>query len=261
MGYTKVIRSGGLVELYIYEKNLPVRRSRARPIRRDSRNRRPTLRRRDSIRRARKAFTRRVWANLVGAEKPSLFTFTMYQGLSYGTSVGIFTKFIVRFRRQCGRSFRYIAVPEFQKRGAVHWHVLFWGIPPSLACRGYFKRYRGRYVFIHECEAGRQCERRTRFISRLWLRGFVDGLITDGSIKLAGYLGKYMSKTMHDVRLRGRKAYYCSRNALRSMSVGSDSLTEYVPVLVPVDNSPLQERSFSTEWLGRCTYKKYFIDT
>jgi len=231
----KVIRSGDLIEVYEYAKNLPIRRKVRQPDTYGKRDRRVGPRREDSIRRAAKSFRRIVRANLGGDEPPALFTFTMYQELSYTASVRVFTKFIVRLRRNHGREFRYIVVPEFQKRGAVHWHALFWGISHEIA----------------------KTETETRYIARLWLAGFCDGLITDGHPKLAGYLSKYMSKAMHDIRLGGKKAYYASRNILRPMCVSSANVVEYLSEIVGVDNSPLHTHEFDTQWLGRAIYKQY----
>jgi len=237
MGYTKVIQSGDLTEIYEYERNLPVIKRKTRVAQRDSTgkrsDRRFSSRNPADIRRSRKKFVRIVRANLRGNERPALLTFTMLQELSLRTSVRLFTKFIDRLRKRYGTEFRYIAVPEFQKRGAVHFHVLMWGLG-------------------HLCEK----ERTTRHFARLWACGFVDSHPTDGSPKLAGYLGKYMSKCMRDLRLRGEKAYYTSRNALRPLSYGSGSLHSYLEYVIP-SFPPSHQHEFDTEWLGRCIYKSY----
>lgn len=240
MGYTKIIQSGTLLEVYRYEKNLPIRRSVPRQNTDRKRNNRITKRSFDSVRRAARAFRRIVRSNLVGNDVPSLFTFTMYQKLSYSTSVRIFTRFAARLRRVCGGEFRYIAVPEFQKRGAVHWHVLIWGLS------AYAKN-----------------ERATRRISRLWQRGFVDCVITDGHPKLSGYLAKYMSKTMSDIRLGGKKAYYASRNILRPMSnsSGNGSIQAvFDEHIIPSVDNLLTTHEFSTQWLGRAIYQSYRLE-
>lgn len=136
-----------------------------------------------------------------------------------------------------------------------------WGLPEHYACQGEWKK-KGRYWFFqHKCPPGRQCERRTRRVSRVWLRGFVDGVATDGSPKLASYLTKYLSKSMHDIRTFGKKAYHTSHNILRPMHVGSGSediaaiLKEHV---IP-NSQPLTHRVYPSEWLGEVDYKQYEI--
>lgn len=258
-GYTKIIRSGNQIEVYQYEK----RRFVSKRIRGADTYRKTTsrtkARRPDSIRRASKAFRRIVRSNLAGDACPVLLTLTMRQKLPYPASCKLFTQFIARLRRRYGAAVRYIAVPEFQKRGAVHWHLLIWGLPAGSGCTGYVKR-QGKYTyFVETCPPEKDCERKTRSLARLWLRGFADCIETDGHAKLIGYLTKYLSKAMHDLRYGGTKAYYASRNVMRPMSVAGNSLIDYIEELVPVDMPPLHQREFDTEWLGRCIYKQYEI--
>jgi len=81
---------------------------------------------------------------------------------------------------------------------------------------------------------------------------------TDGSDKLATYLGKYMSKQLLDERLLAEKAYMYSRNCLRSVSLSGRSISDVAKEQLGVDNSMLQVvKEFDTLWLGRCVYKKY----
>jgi len=216
-----------------------------------------------SLRRAARSFRRIVRSNLGGADAPSLLTLTMYQELPLEASVHLFTAFIARLRRESQTEFRYIAVPEFQKRGAVHFHVLIWGLN-HLACHGYFKRdFRGKNTFYCETWQEEKCECTTRYCGRLWLRGFSDHFATDGSPKLVGYLSKYMRKTMQDVRLTGEKAYYASRNIMRPVSIAAPTLAlakiEVIKQEVIHSGELMNEREFDTPWLGRCTYKRFHI--
>src|SRR5690606_27837965 len=96
-------------------------------------------------------------------------------------------------RNKFGKAFSYIAVSEFQKRGAIHFHALFWGLPAE--------------VFSQE--------RQTRTIALIWKQGFVYMKETDGNDKLSSYLAKYMVKTFTDPRLKNKKAYLASRNIKR----------------------------------------------
>jgi len=262
MGYIKVRIFGDTAQVYEYEKSLPIRRKSRKANSYTKRDRKNVARSADSFRRAKRAFQCLVRANIRGDEPPTLLTFTMHQKLPYSASSVIFTRFIKRLRRRAGESFRHIAVPEFQERGAVHWHVLLWGLPVEYGCVGYFRFRRGKKVFVETCPPERQCERKTRRFARVWLRGFTDAIATDGSPKLAGYLSKYMSKSMLDIRLGGKRAYYTSHNVVRPLSFSSGTLPREAAVSLAlyhagvksVDNSPLQEREFGTEWLGNCNY-------
>lgn len=236
--YTKYIQSGTLVELYTYEKEPITQRGyiqKRRPQRRGGIN----TRTRANSARSRKAFQRLVRANCVGDVFPALVTLTMFEIVRIDTAYDAFNEFVRKLRRRFGKEFKYIVVPEFQKRGAVHFHALVWGLP---------------YDIISN-------ESRLRYLQALWGEGFLDCIVTDGSSKLAGYLSKYMSKAMSDQRLFSQKAYVSSRNVLRSVSINSSLPLYYSKELLGVDSVDnlelLYAGEFDTVWLGRCDYKKY----
>jgi len=239
MGYEKVIRSGSLLEYWSYER-APHQKGRTRQQiekRASNRYRKHAVRREDNIRRLVKNFRRLIRSNLVGTENPSLLTLTMLQIVSLKTSSRLLTQFFVRVRGEYGKKVKFIAVPEFQKRGAVHYHVIIWGIP----------------------EEKIKSEYSTRALQRLWSTGFVDCIVTDGSIKLAGYLSKYMSKAMSDVRLGGEKAYHASRNILRPTSAAVSSFTDEEKELIGLNQKPTFVKKFGTLYLGQAIYQTYDI--
>jgi len=155
--YTKIIKSGNILEFYEYQKapykqRYHIRKSRA------SRSHKRLSRRADNLGRTKRNFERLVWSNLSRENPPVLLTLTMLQIMEIGPAFKELTAFFRRLRRVSifGKSFRYIAVPEFQKRGAVHFHCLVWGFPKEALN-----------------------ERVTRYLQRQWLRGFCDLLLTD----------------------------------------------------------------------------------
>ncbi|MEM0173458.1 MAG: hypothetical protein QXI16_03010 [Sulfolobaceae archaeon] len=87
---------------------------------------------------------------------------------------------------------KYIVVPEFQKRGAVHFHALFFNVP-------YIK------------DIGK------KFFEPIWTHGKTQAKSQKGYSReqVANYLGKYVSKDTFDERLSGRRSYECSRNIIR----------------------------------------------
>lgn len=267
MAYIKWVQSGTLLEKYEYEKSLPIRRTtRKRQSTGHKRDIKNAVRSFTAFRRAERSFRRIVRSNLGRGQPPALLTVTMRQILPFKPSVRLFTTFIAALRRKEGKGFRYIAVPEFQKRGAVHFHVLIWGLN-HYACEGHFERQKQgkkwRKVFVCDSWQTKECECASRYIARLWLRGFSDFFVTDGHPALAGYLSKYMSKAMQDVRLSGEKAYYASRNSLRPVSIAADSLSKFKIEIIQQEvihtGELLNEREFDSVWLGRCTYKRYHI--
>jgi len=220
--YVKVIKSGDTYEIYKYERE-------PSPIKRGTRKksltngyRRAARRTPLNAERTRKTFIRIVRSNLSRDERPTLITLTMRDIVSIDVAYSCLTAFHNNLRAKFGKGFRYVAVPEFQKRGAVHFHILYWGLPVE--------------VIEHE--------RTNRTIQNIWALGYVDCLLTDGSQKLAGYLAKYMSKSMQDDRIAGQKAYACSRNVLRPMSFSGSELFKVPDDFWDGDKVSLTKRSF-----------------
>jgi hypothetical protein len=254
MGYNKFITYGNTVETFYYERPLPVRHGQRRIHKvRDVppglvddasdtlRQEEFTVKRKDNARRASVVFRRLVMANLGGSANPLLLTLT-YRDNQEDLHVGYhdFGSFIQSLRHKFGTSFRYIAVPEFQKRGAVHFHALVWGLPESVY----------------------QEERHTRLVAGLWKHGFVYMKETDGHEKLSSYLTKYMAKSFIDYRLKNQKAYVCSKNMKRP--VIESGLSNFAMSIMSEDwgidkMKPTKEKSYETKWLGKADHKTYTL--
>lgn len=230
--YTKITQSGDLLVLKEYEKEpLP-------PRHRTSRKRNPYKKMFKSerhIQRSKNNFRNKVRATLIEGT-PHLVTLTMLDIVNIEVAYKHYTEFGSRLRKVFGKEIIWIAVPEFQKRDAVHFHVLMWNLPYD----------------VHETET------RSRRIQNLWGYGYVDVIATDGSPKLSSYLAKYMSKAMHDYRLFSKKAYSCSRNAVSSVSVSSQTSVAFFRKEFDFANrKPSRERVYKTRWLGRVREREY----
>lgn len=256
-----MIQSGDLVEIYQYER---------RPVRIVGRSRKgndaskgsavgsnlvqgeqdvestrkpPKVRLQKNARRAALDFMRLVRANL--AEPiPSVFCSLTYKEnvTDYDRARKDFTAFVRSANRCFGEAvpLRYICVAEFQKRGAIHFHALFWGIPSSIV-RG---------------------ERSSRLVASLWGQGYVDLIETDGSAKIAWYMAKYLAKSFADERLAGRRTYIASTNVARPVVSSDVVLAPHFYGVVSPDLStvkPLQKREYDTQWLGRAIYQQYKV--
>lgn len=233
MGYKKIIQSGDLLEIYEYKHTYIPRFKNTRKgevfgRRSPSRNRRP-----DNLFRLTKGFVRLVRSNLVRKKAPLLVTCTFAEKVDVVEGYCLFSRFIRLLRSTYGKTFSYVAVPEFQKRGSIHFHILFWDllITPK-----------------HE--------RKYRIIQRHWGQGFVDCVTTDSSPKLAKYLGKYLFKTLRDERLGGKKAYSASRNILRPVQKTFNGSNIMDSVIVG-DSIPERVVYYDTQWLGACKYSEY----
>jgi len=266
--YTKIVQSGDLLEIYDYEKEPSKKRftntamcgrcatvqylARAKNIKQyrsllckkcldKKRYKKPRKKR--NVVRARNQFRRMVRASLaLGA--PVLATLTMVSITDLTTAYKCLSKFTRNLRKSFGPDIAWVGVPEFQKRGAVHFHCLIWGLPNDTV----------------------KNERITRDIQAFWGRGWVDILVSDGSPKISSYMAKYMSKSMYDDRLGSKKSYTASRNALRPVLINSRTSIAYVeeeyPEIRGVDSVDVQceeDMVYKTEWLGRCHYRKLIV--
>jgi len=252
MGYNKIIIFGNNLELYQYEKqyyNDFKGGSRGNVkgesfVQYNATGGSDTLakeqlgRRRDNAQRVLLAFRRIILSNLTGSEGPILLTLTFREEI-YELKDGYraFSLFIQSLRYKYGKAFKYACVPEFQRRGVVHFHALFWGLPTELF----------------------YSERRTRTVAELWGHGFIDMIMTDGRENLAYYLAKYMLKAHLDIRLRNQKAYVCSRNIARPVVYSGVPVWPILDDYGAVDNSLAEQREFDTIWLGRCIYQRYIL--
>src|SRR5690606_15820961 len=101
-------------------------------------------------------------SNLGGSSLPILATLTYRDNFTdLSGAYKHFSAFIQSLRHKFGKTFKYICVPEFQKRGAVHFHALFWGLPENLL----------------------SLERKSRTLATIWGKGFVYLKQTDGNEK------------------------------------------------------------------------------
>jgi len=247
MGYKKLIQSGSLVETYEYQyNNIAVMRGGQRKRERNCKRSKERNRRPDNVFRIQRHFKRIVRSNLVRGECPLLVTLTMYETVSVRRAYRSFSRFIQRLRNQYGKVFKYVAVPEFQgdisisgevkpEGGAVHFHVLFWGLN----------------ITPNE-------EKSKRHLQWAWRRGYVDCIQTNGSVQLAGYLTKYLFKAVSNERLGNEKAYVCSRNILRPVQTSFSTVFDYLNEIVG-DTPPEKVVQFESLWLGWCKYSRYVL--
>jgi len=239
MGHSTAVLSGPYLEIFEYEK--PIRpRDPVRDVERTKRS--PTVRGHSashqrsvfSLRRARRNFIRIARSNLTGTLKPAFLTLTFASIVSHAEGAPTFNGFIKKLTYHYP-GLRYIAVPEFQKRGSVHYHLLVWGIPKAVVYN----------------------ERNTRHLASLWGHGFIDIIPTDGSTKLASYMAKYLFKAIQDVRLAGRRAYMASQNILRPVFNFPISALHHLEYMFdsPIHREVLTDRKYPTDWLGWCRYR------
>jgi len=197
----RAILSGDQLELYEYEFpyafNMAPRRSRGR----DSKS--SNERRRDNLAHVRSEIRRLIECNYQEyGYNPVFLTFTFKENVtSLSVANKAFKTFIQRFTRYYGKSLKYLAIVEFQKRGAVHYHCIFFNLSIEYERR----------------------ERRERIIANLWGHGYVDIERIRHAKSVSAYVCKYLNKGVSDPRLRGKKSFFTSRALFRPVQFRSES--------------------------------------
>lgn len=140
----------------------------------------------------------RMWEINAQVSEPQFITYTFKENVQdVSVANPIFTNYIKRLNYKCFGTkksvAKYVVVPEFQKRGAVHYHAIFFNLP--LIDR------RNEYL--------------TNEFQTLWGQGFIKIKPMKNIPNVGLYMTKYMTKDATDRRLVGRKKYFSSRHLLK----------------------------------------------
>ncbi len=230
----KMIFYGDYYEIYKYTKKiLKNKKTKVITKKRTKDGQRSTF----SLNRTRNTVRRLISANFTS--QSTFLTLTFEENLQDARIANAcFTKFI-RYLRHYIRSqgefdekkFKYLAVIEFQKRGAIHYHVI---------CT---------LPFI------------SRKIMRLaWPYGFYKMNKTKHVKNIGAYVSKYLYKDVNDSRLKGQKAYFCSRNLTRPVEI-----TDKNTIRTVLSNyghrtggaKKVFSSKFDNNWTGRVYYNQY----
>lgn len=134
-----------------------------------------------------------------------------------------FEKFTKRLKTRY-KKFQYVVVVEFQKRGAVHYHLLC-NLP---------------YISANE-------------LATIWGNGFVKINRIDNVDNVGAYITKYMTKDSIDERLIGRKCYAMSRGLNNPTEYTNEKEIEYI-----MENLENVKRTnsfeFETDYYGKVVY-------
>lgn len=229
----KACISGEKVELYEYEKpyfyNFSPRQSHN-----DSISKRNSVRRADSLSRSRRFIRRIIYANeSCWNVELNFFTFTFKKNVKdireAFSEWSMFTKRLNRGLQSRGfSSSKYIGVVEFQKRGAIHFHVLYFNLPHLSS----FK--------IN--------------VASIWGKGFIHSNPISQVGQIGAYVSKYLQKETIDKRLFGKKAYFCSRGLRRPYELRESSAI--ASFLSTMHNETTYEEVYETSKYGFIRYRQ-----
>jgi len=141
----------------------------------------------------------------------------------------VFNQFIKRISYKYG-DFEYLAVPEFQKRGAVHYHLL---------CK---------LPFVSIVE-----------LQEIWGQGFIKINKIDNVNNIGAYVCKYLSKDMFDERTFGKKKFFRSQSLFGPIELLGYWAMKFVEKVCSV-LTPIFEKKFESEWVGEVEYQAYTLN-
>jgi hypothetical protein len=211
--HRKLIKTGTFHEFYTFK--IPISYDQKRPkkehpyggiIDEDKRKQRQI----ENAKRAMQNVRRLVNGNtFLHEERPKFLTLTFHENITdLARANHEYTLFIKRLSYHLNQPIRYIAVPEFQKRGAVHYHVLAFNLP-----------------FIEQDR-----------LQTLWGNiAFIQAVNNLNKTKgLYNYLIKYMYKSFQNTDLAGKKRYF--------QTLSSQPTTIYDETAVSAAYFPLIEK-------------------
>jgi len=230
--HKRLVVSGESFELYVYEKpfsyNWP-------PMTRNTGARasaRAKPRRADNLANSRRRIQRLIEANMYAyGQVPKFITYTFAENVTNLDDANrAWNVYMSKMRPAFGK-LKYLVVVEFQKRGAVHFHVVFFNL-------GYVKNIKRRF-------------------QKMWGNGWVK-VIALGHVQSVGrYVAKYLTEDTHDERLIGRKAYFTSRGLAQPEEFRNEDnveqwTEEHWGDIVDAETS----KTWPSERFGRVLFKK-----
>ena len=233
----KVVTSGHIVELYEYEKDIKTGKdNKSGSVGRAGKNASDEDKEKNreiALARAKREVRRLINANVdAWGEKPKFFTLTFAENVTdIKWANSEFKKFKQRLSRHIWRdpnNLKYVTVIEFQKRGAVHYHVVTFNMP-----------------YIPHAD-----------LERIWGHGFVKINAIDDCDNVGAYVTKYMTKDHDDERLREQKSYFSSRGLAKPVEeiIEKEDLNALRVALSP---NKTFEIEFQNEYVGKVSYEQY----
>lgn len=224
----KIIVSGNVIEVYEYGRSIGCNLQGDNKILHTGKKKSNNDKSESNLNRSKKKLRRLINSNITDND---LFVTLTYKENMTDIKQGKldFKNFIKRWNYRRSDKLKYVYVVEFQKRGAVHFHCIFFGVG-----------------FIENSE-----------LSKLWGNGFVKVNNIKNCDNVGAYVVKYMQKNLIDDRLKNSDLYGRSKGNLKEpieikkpSEVGAllDSLTGI---------KPSYSVDFVSDYFGNISYSQY----
>ena len=229
-----MIISGDIYEIFEYEKPIilgSTNNSNGRSI--SASDEEKIRHRTNTMNKAKTTLRRLVNANKdVWGESPKFMTLTFAENVQDTKTANYeFKKFRQRLEYKFSLKLKYIVVVEFQKRGAIHYHAIFFNLP---------------YIKATE-------------LAKIWRNGFIKINKIDKVDNVGAYVSKYMTKTDYDNlkidKLVGLKSYFTSRGLVNPVIITEKKeIEQLASALSPRE---VYTSEFENEYLGQIKYTQF----
>lgn len=231
----KVVICGRSIYCYFFDKIIFEKKKKKTEFKIEKTESDPTASFYRSKNKAKRIIRCNAWQWFDNYKKPFLpvfLTLTFAENLQDLTEANRkFSKFIQRLNYEIFKEkkagLQYLGVVEFQKRGAVHYHIIFFNLP-----------------FIKN-------------VYEIWNEGRIDLKNVKSMRGLTHYLSKYMVKEAEDGRLRGKKRYFTSRKIYRPIVIKSYFVAKEICDILK--NRLRYQKSFDVDFIGRIDYYSYLL--
>lgn len=233
---TTVIQTGDFLERYDYPKPITIgrkyKRKKNKEIKKEEKNNRSEEYKRRKAQRVIGKVSRIVQGNF--SKKSKFLTLTFgdndFDINDLKETNKKFHLFITKLRNHYPE-LKYLAVPEFQERGAVHYHIAY-NLP-----------------FIKK-----------ETLRKIWGLGYIKIKKIYRVYGIGCYFTKYLSKNCQDDRLFNHRAYFCSRNLIKPKIFYGVPARELIESLSN-NLTQVYENKYQTQFYGEANYKKYHLDS
>jgi len=169
---------------------------------------------------------------------PKFLTLTIWENIQdLKTANYTLTKFIQRFNYRFKdvlvEPLKYVCVPEFQERGAVHYHIVLFNFPFMDLV---FKKIRDLWEDRFELKTIRRD--------------------ADTSI-IISYVSKYITKQSNDGRFWGQKRYFTSRGLVKPIVLYDDIAIELIRQRI-WDLEKFR-KDIMVDFVGNINYKTFYL--
>lgn len=229
----KIVKSGNIYEIYEYEKTIESGFKKDTQGRFKSAEEDEKKKNRAKVQQRAKRDLRRIinanagmWSDKDGKPFTSKFlTLTFEENITDVKNANIeFDYFRRRINKYLGYKIKYCCVVEFQKRGAVHYHLVIFNLP-----------------FMPG-----------PLIAKIWQRGFIKINKIDEVDNIGAYVSKYMGKDLEKDKLIGEKSYFTSRGLYKSEEIKEKGAIERLQE--NLKNYERFEFEFENDYTGKIKY-------